>query len=118
MKMANSDKLNEENILASTTVLETLGNSPELIFASGGLFQLSLKVPAHLTCRKFAVSFRVVSNDWFVPRVSRGRKGNFTPKQNVHVIKQAAQDRVKAHLGLTFGVDMQVWEVRPVLVPV
>jgi hypothetical protein len=37
-----------------------------------------LKEPADLACRKLAVSFRGLSNDWFVPRVSRGRKDNYT----------------------------------------
>lgn len=40
------------------------------------------------------------------------------PVQNVHVIKEAARDYVKILLGSALEADVQVWEVRPILVPV
>ena len=39
MDMANGDQLNDNSILASTTVLETLVDPLELIFVFGPLFQ-------------------------------------------------------------------------------
>lgn len=38
-------------------------------------------------------------------------------EQTVDVLEQAAQDRVKAYLNSSVGVDVCVWEVRPVLIP-
>ncbi|KAF9648215.1 hypothetical protein BDM02DRAFT_2331371 [Thelephora ganbajun] len=80
VEMADRGQLNEESILAPNTVLETLGDSLELIFVFGALFHSPLKRSAHLARRKLVVSFRIIPGNSFVPRVSRGRKDNCTPR--------------------------------------
>jgi hypothetical protein len=76
LEMADGNQLNDNSTLASTTVLGTLGDSSELVFFFGALFQLPLKQFPHLAYRELVVSFRIVSNRPFVPQVSHGRKGN------------------------------------------
>ena len=56
--MANNGELKEDN-----TVLETLGDSPELIFVFGLLFQSPSREDTHSARRQLVVSFRIVSND-------------------------------------------------------
>lgn len=46
------------------------------------------------------------------------RRVEVLPTQTVGVIKRAAQDIIKARLGLNIEIDVDVWEVRPDFVPV
>jgi hypothetical protein len=72
--MANNDQLKHGSALASTTVLTTLGDSPVLVFVFGPLFHPPPKDSAHLACRNLVVWFGFVTNDRFVPQVSRDKE--------------------------------------------
>ena len=60
VEMANDNQLNESNALQSDADLGTLGDSLELVFVFGVLFQSSFKESAQLACRNLVVPFRIV----------------------------------------------------------
>ena len=74
--MENANRGHLLSLVPDKIRLESLGDAPEIVFVFGALFQSPLKELAHSVCRKLVVSFRLVSNDRLVSKVSYSRKGH------------------------------------------
>ena len=108
------EKLNNSDTLPTSKALGTFGDSPELVFVFGALFQSPLRESAHwfaeVSSFPSVISFRFVLVELVGSsyKTLTGGQGTALPTQKGGIIQQAAKDLAQFHMKSYLVTDVCV----------